>query len=204
VAELCRGFAPDTFQYTTDLTKAKELLTQAGVAEGTEISLMQESGDENVKTAVQLFQANLDQIGIKLNVDTVDLTTFTSVILGDASPEERPLMAPWFWWPDYNDAWNHLDPQVRCDAAGSAGTNGGSYCNRQVDDLMLEVRDSSDEATYNTALAEIQQILSQDDPPAIYYLQRMWTTIMQKEIQAFHFNPIYIGTYDFYKLHRGA
>ena len=163
---------------------------------------MQESGDENVKTAVQLFQANLDQIGIKLNIDTTDLTTFTNVVFGDAPPEERPNLNPWFWWPDYNDAWNHLDPQVRCDAAGSAGTNGGFYCNQQVDDLMLEVRDSTDEVTYSSALAEIQQILSQEDPPAIYYMQRMWTTILRKEIQDFMFNPIYIGTYDFYKLHR--
>jgi hypothetical protein len=35
-------------------------------------------------------------------------------------------------------------------------------------------------------------------------MQRQWTTILRKEIQGFLFNPIYIGTYDYYKLNRGA
>jgi peptide/nickel transport system substrate-binding protein len=203
VAEICRGFSAETFTYTTDLEKARDLFAQAGVEEGTEITLTQESGDENVKTAVQLFQANLDQIGIKLVVETIDLTTFTGIMFSDTPPDERPMVMPWFWWPDYNDAWNHLDPQVRCDAAGSAGTNGGYYCNERVDELMLQVRDAADEATYLQALAEIQQILSRDDPPAIYYMQREWTTVLRKDIQGFLFNPIYIGTYDFWRLHRG-
>jgi peptide/nickel transport system substrate-binding protein len=204
VAELCRGFAKETFQYTTDLDKAKALFAQAGVAEGTELSLTEESGDQNVISAVQLFQANLDKIGIKLNIETTDLTNFTSIVFGDAPPEERPMVMPWFWWPDYNDAWDHLDPQVRCSAAGSAGTNSGFYCNQQVDDLMLEARDAPDETSYNKALADVQQILSQDDPPAIYYKQGMWTTILRKEIQGFLFNPIYIGTYNYYKLNRAG
>ena len=37
VAELVAGFDPETFQYTTDLDKARELLAAAGVAEGTEL-----------------------------------------------------------------------------------------------------------------------------------------------------------------------
>jgi len=204
VAELCRGFAPETFTYPTDLAKAKELFAQAGVTEGTEITLVQESGDENVKSAVQLFQANLAQIGINLAVETVDLTTFTSIIFGDAPVEERPGVMPWFWWPDYNDAWNHLYPQVSCDAWGSKGTNSGFYCNERVEELLAQARDAADPETYQTALAELQQILSRDDPPAIYYMQREWTTVLRRGIEGFVFNPIYIGTFDFYRLHRAA
>jgi hypothetical protein len=49
---------------------------------------------------------------------------------------------------------------------------------------------------------EAQQILSRDDPPAIYYAQPEWITVLRRDIVGFDFNPIYIGTYDFHKLHR--
>src|SRR5215217_3756356 len=73
VTELCRGFAPGTFQYQTDLAKAKELLAQAGVAEGTELTLMMDAGDSADASTVQLFQANLAEIGITLSVEIVTL-----------------------------------------------------------------------------------------------------------------------------------
>jgi peptide/nickel transport system substrate-binding protein len=204
VAEVVRGHDPATFTYPTDLAKARELLAAAGVPEGTEVTLMQESGDENVKTAVQLFQANLTEIGLSLNVTTVDLATFTATVFGDAPAEERPMVMPWFWWPDYNDAWNHLYPQISCEAWGSKGTNSGYYCNGRVGELLNASRDEPDPAKYQAALSEIQQIVTRDDPAAIYYLQRQWTTILRKQIQGFVFNPINIGTYDFYRLSRSA
>jgi peptide/nickel transport system substrate-binding protein len=204
VAELVAGFAPETFQYQTDLEKAKELLAAAGVPEGTALVAMPESGDENVKSAIQLFQQNLAQIGITLTIEEVDLTTFTGVVFGDMEAEERPNLIPWFWWPDYNDAYNHLYPQIACDQWGSAGTNGGFYCNERVQELLDANRDEPDPAKYAAALSEIQQIISRDDPPAIYYMQRQWTTVLRKGIEGFVFNPINIGTYNFYLMSRTA
>ena len=204
VAEVVRGFDPATFSFPTDLAKAKGLLAAAGVPEGTELTAVQEAGDENVKTAMALFQANLAEIGLNLTITTVDLATFTSAIFGDAPAEERSMVTPWFWWPDYNDAWNHLYPQISCDAWGSKGTNGGYYCDERVDELLTASRDEPDTAKYQAALSEIQQIVTRDDPTAIYYLQRQWTTILRKDIAGFVFNPINIGTYDFYRLSRSA
>jgi peptide/nickel transport system substrate-binding protein len=204
VAELVAGFDPETFQYQTDLEKAKELLATAGVPEGTELVAMPESGDENVKALTQLFQQNLAQIGITLTIEEVDLTTFTGVMFGDMEAEEKPNLIPWFWWPDYNDAYNHLYPQIACDQWGSAGTNGGFYCNERVQELLDANRDEPDPAKYQAALSEIQQIISRDDPPAIYYMQRQWTTVLRQGIEGFVFNPINIGTYNFYLMSRSA
>jgi peptide/nickel transport system substrate-binding protein len=204
VAELVAGFDPETFQYTTDLDKARELLAAAGVPEGTELVVTQESGDENVKALVQLFQQNLAQLGITLTIEEVDLSTFTGIMFGDMPVEERPNMMPWFWWPDYNDAYNHLYPQIACDQWGSAGTNGGYYCNERVQELFEANRDEPDPAKYQAALSEIQQIISRDDPPAIYYMQREWTTVLRKGIEGFVFNPINIGTYNFHAMSRAG
>ncbi|MCC6315102.1 MAG: ABC transporter substrate-binding protein [Thermomicrobiales bacterium] len=204
VAELCRGFDPDTFVYPTDLDKAKALFAEAGVADGTRLTLVQEAGDENVKTAAQLFQANLAQIGIDLNIETVDLQSFTDLIFSDAPAEERPNVLPWFWSPVYNDAWDHLLLQISCDAWGSQGTNSGYYCNERVQELMDRAKDELDPTAYQTDLSEIQQIISRDDPPAIYTVQREWTTVLRHNVAGFVFNPLYFGAYDFYRLHRTA
>jgi peptide/nickel transport system substrate-binding protein len=204
VAELCHGFDPDTFTYTTDLAKAKALFGQAGVADGTTITLVQEEGEENVKATVQLFQNNLSQIGIHLDVQTMTHAAFVEYLFRDVKPEEQPNLIPAFWWPIYNDAWDHLQLQVLCGAAGSKGVNAGYYCNSRVDELLNQVRDTADPQQYAAALSEVQQILSRDDPPAIYYLQRQWTTVLRKDIADFVFNPINIGTYEFYRLHRAA
>ncbi|HEU5432138.1 MAG TPA: ABC transporter substrate-binding protein [Thermomicrobiales bacterium] len=203
VAALTRGFAPDTFTYRTDLAKAKELFAQAGVAPGTELTLMMQSDAVAMAAAMQLFQANLAQIGIKLAIQQVDYATFTSILFRDVDPAEQPNVLPWGWWPSYNDAWDHLQAQVLCDSAGSLGTNAGYYCDPKIDALMQQARDAVDPAAYQQAMSEIQQILSRDDPPAIYYIQPQWVTVLRKAIEGFVFNPIYVGTFDWYRLRRG-
>ena len=77
-------------------------------------------------------------------------------------------------------------------------------CLVTVDELLDRARDATTTEEYDQALATVQQIVSNDDPPAIYYLQPQWTTILRKDIAGFLFNPIYIGTYDFYRVHRTA
>jgi peptide/nickel transport system substrate-binding protein len=199
VAEPVRGFAPETFAYTTDLAKAKELFAKSGVAEGTELSLMLQPGDEIIG---QLYQANLAEIGISLTLEEVDTTTFTATFYGDAPAEERPHVMFWSWWPDYNDAWNQLYPIVSCESWGSKGGNGGFYCNERVDELLAQAKDAPDLEVYTTALAEAQQILSQDDPSGIYFAQPEWDTVLRKGVEGFVFNPINLGTYDLHALHR--
>jgi peptide/nickel transport system substrate-binding protein len=198
VARKTRGFDPDTFQYTTDLAKATELLTAAGIAEGTTLTLMVAGST----TIAELFQANLAEIGITLEIQSVDTNLFTATFYGDLPVEERPTFMIWSWWPDYNDAWNHLEPQVSCEPHGSA--NAGFYCNERVDELLVASHDAANPEDYQEAMSEIQQILSQDDPSAIYYAEPEWTTTMRADIQGFFLNPINLGTYNLYKLSRGT
>lgn len=202
VAETIRGYDPNTFQYSTNLDKAKALFAQAGVAQGTKFKLVTESGIEHVKTASQLLQANLRKIGLDLDIQLVELPTFTSLFYGDSPAEERPNLMWWGWWPDYNDAWNHLYPQVSCNSWGSKGANAGFYCNQQVEDLLKQAHDAPNLDTYQKALSQAQQILSRDDPPSIYYVEPLWVSIVRNDINGFIFNPINIGTYNFWAMSR--
>jgi peptide/nickel transport system substrate-binding protein len=200
VAQTINGYNPDTFQYTTDLDKARELLETAGIAEGSELTLMITSSASNNLIAT-LFQTNLAEIGITLTIEGVDNATTVGTFYGDLPPEERPNIMLFNWWPDYNDAWNQLDPLVRCEPHGSA--NGGYHCNAEVDALLDTARDAATDDEYQTAVTELQTILA-DDPAAIYMAEPDWVTVLQPDIEGWSFNPIYLGQVDFYRLSRAA
>jgi peptide/nickel transport system substrate-binding protein len=204
LAELIRGFDAELPAYTTDLEQARQLLSDAGVAQGETLSMMLSAGSEAAKTMAQLFAANLEQLGLSLDIQAVDETTFIGTIFGEAPIEERPHFFPLFWQPDYNDGWNHLYAQVDCDASMGKGANAGVYCNARVDELLDTARDAADEAAYLAALAELQQILAWDDPAGVYYVQTQWTTILSAAIDGFATNPIATGLYDFYRMSRQA
>jgi peptide/nickel transport system substrate-binding protein len=198
VAPPVRGFAEDVPALPTDLEQARELLAQAGVVEGTELTAMLNTGAD-VRLA-ELFQPNLAELGITLTIEQVDNPTFTAIFYGDAPAEERPHFMRWSWWPDYNDAWNAVQPTTSCDAWGSKGANGGFYCNEAVDEKLDEAKDASTLDIYEESLAEVQRIIGVEDIPVIAIAQPKWPTVLNKSVQGFAFNPINLGTYDLHKL----
>jgi peptide/nickel transport system substrate-binding protein len=202
VAELGRGFDPQTFVYHTDLERARELLQTAGVDQGTVLTLLLPAGNQDSAAIVELFQANLAQIGLQLDIQLVDFATYVGLALGDAPAEDRPHLFPAFWSPDYNDAWNHLWPTLSCDAWQNG--NLGHYCNPRVETLLGQARDAADATTYQAALSDIQQIVTRDDPAAIYIAQAQWLTVLRRDVAGFAPNLVTSGIIDFAGLRRSA
>lgn len=200
VAELCRGFAPDTFVYQTDPERARSLLKAAGVAAGTTLRMMLPPGNPEGAATAEVFRPNLAEIGLNLDATPVDFATYVGIFSGDLPAEERPNLLPAFWSPDYNDAWNHLWPQVSCEA-WQAG-NGGHYCNARVEALLEQTRTAGDEQSYLASLAEIQQIVTRDDPAAIYYAQPEWLTVLRRDVAGFTPDLVVGDLVDFYALYR--
>ncbi len=202
VAPAVRGFQEDGFYFETDLDKARELLATAGVAEGTELVMTMGAGADD--RVAQLYQANLAQIGITLTIEKLDQVTFTGLFYGDTPAEERPSFLAWSWWPDYNDVWNVLYPTTSCDQWGSLGSNGGFFCNEEVEALLADAKSAATLEDYDAAVDKIQTIITEQDVPVIAIGQPKWTTVLQSNIEGFVFNPINLGTYDFWTLSRKA
>ena len=202
IAPSVRGYQKNGFFFETDLDKAKELLAAAGITEGTELHMTTNTGPGD--PIPQLFRANLEQIGITLTTEAVDQVTYTSIFYGDTPAEERPNFLVWGWWPDYNDAWNVLYPTTSCDSWGSKGSNGGFYCNEEVDKLLAEAKDASTFESYTETLDKVQTIITKEDVPVIATAQPKWPTVLQANVKGFVFNPINLGTYDFWTLSRGS
>jgi peptide/nickel transport system substrate-binding protein len=202
VAPEVLGYQENGFFFETDLAKARELLAAAGVPEGTELILSTTTNYET--TPLELFQARLAEIGITLTIEQTDQAANIALLYGDTPAEERPNFMTQSWWPDYNDPWNALYPTTSCDSWGSKGANSGFYCNEEYEALLDESQDASTLESYTEILDQAQTIITSEDPPGIYYAQPNWPTILQSTIEGFSFNPINIGTYDFWKLSRKA
>ncbi len=194
------GFSPTTSTFTTDLEKARALLMEAGVPDGTKIWTVVAMGATIVQTIAELFQYNLQQIGIQMDIEVMDYSSYVNMAYGDLPAEERPNLFPVFWDPDYDDAWSQLWPLVSCDAWQSG--NAGHYCNDQVEALLHSANDTTDAEAYLATLAEIQEIVAYDDPAGIYFALPEWITVLRHDIGGFQLHPVVSSYQNYYALHR--
>jgi len=196
-----RGYDPGVFLYQTDLDKAKQLIIQGGFAEGDTFDYVVPSGDAIEPTISQLFQANMQQMGFNLEISEMERSALVDMMYGGSGGEDRPFfVGGWGWWPDYNDSWNQLKPNF----TKTSNNNAGLYVNDQFEELMNQVEHYTDENVMNQQMAQIQNILTEQDPPAIFYGQLLWYVIMQKDIAGAYFNPLYLNQYPFWAMSRAA
>jgi peptide/nickel transport system substrate-binding protein len=203
------GPIPDTvtgsdgtvFLYQTDLAKAKQLILSGGFKEGDSFDYIATAGDEVSKTTAQLFQANVQQMGFKLEITELDTAALDAVVFGDQPVEEKPMFIDWAWWPDFNDPWNQLSPNFLKSSIGSAGSNSGGWVNDRFEALMTQAK-HADPTNLANLMKEAQNILTEQDPPVIYIGQGVYYTILGKAIQGFVPNPLYLAAYPFWSMSR--
>jgi peptide/nickel transport system substrate-binding protein len=197
-----RAYDPDVFLYQTDLAKAKELILAAGFAEGDTFDYMFQSGDEGELIIAQLFQAAVSEMGFNLELVEVERGALVDLVYGDAPAEERPIFTGgWGWWPDYNDPHNQLDPNFS-PKDGAGISNGGYWVNDRFNELMTLSAVYESEEDLIEWMKEIQNILTEQDPPVIYYGELKWYTVLRKDIQGFVPNPLYLNGFNFVDMYR--
>jgi peptide/nickel transport system substrate-binding protein len=203
IASTVRGYDPDVFLYQTDLTKAKELILAGGFAEGDTFEYIFSAGEATERAIAELFQANVQQMGFNLEISEIDGTSYQDLVYGDAPAEDHPhFMGGWGWWPDYNDAWNQLVPNFAASSVAGGGSNAGYYVNDRFEEILKQTANYTDENEYNALMKEAQQILTELDPPAMYYGEIQWTTVLRADITGFTFNPLYLSAYPYYRMSR--
>ena len=65
-----------------------------------------------------------------------------------------------------------------------------------------QARDAADTTSYQAALSEIQQIVTRDDPAAIYLAQPQWLTVLRRDVGGFVPDLVVGEIVDFYALYR--
>ena len=142
--------------YDTDLQKAKQLLADAGYPNGfsLDVTISEMTG---YTVMYQALQAQLAKVGIKLNLKTVDHTTYGTMIRKDVNP----LVLYIAWRPNadaYLTKFFHSDSIV---VTGSKpDTNFSHYT--KIDDLIVKARAEQDQAKQVAMWKEAQIQILQD------------------------------------------
>jgi peptide/nickel transport system substrate-binding protein len=194
---------PNVFLYDTDIQKAQELLDQAGVQPGTELTYEYYTGFG--KEAGLVMQQQLEKVGLHLRLIEKEFSAMNADLTTDRPVSERANMYYWGWWPDYNDPSDYSWVIFNSDAAPSACPcyNSGYYHNDRVDEIIYDGFSQTDDAKLTQEMHEAQNIMTEQDPPIIPVGQQLDETYFRKDVQGQVFNPLYILTWDYYALSRG-
>lgn len=143
----------DTYKYTTDIEKAKQLLAEAGYPNGIDMSISIDSSRTDHERICILYQASLAKAGVKLTIDKLP----TGDLYSKRLAHELQLYVN-------QDMAGFPDPQfaVGIFVESSSGANYNSYYNKKVDDLFAQGAASMDEAVRSKCWSEIQEIFADD------------------------------------------
>ena len=195
--------APGTYSPTVDVAKAKALLQQAGVKPGTQLTYEFYTGHR--KEPGLVLQNQLQQVGLKLKIVEKAYSAFVADISTPKPVSQRPDMAWWFWWPEYNSPSDFCFPILSADATPKQSLfNGGYYINSTVNNAINKGFTESDPAKLTAMWRQAQTVMGSQDPPWLPLGQIIDTSYLRTDVKGYVANPVYVESYDFYALSRGS
>jgi len=196
-------FDPDVFTYTYDLDKARALMEEAGVPlDGSVTWEFRTIEGDGLELGV-LLQSGLAELNINVNIEIMDLGTYIGAFFSDDNGPDRPDFFAFQWTPEYNDPTDLSWVQLATDAAGSVGGNGGFYSNPEVDNLIYESFGVvNDDAQLCSIYKEVQNIVTEQDPPWVYAWQKPNEMLYRADIGGYVPNPLLHQAVQFQQVYR--
>ncbi len=152
------AYNKSTLPQSFDLTKAKELLIEAGFPDGFTMNLwalpVQRAYNPDAITMAKLIQADLKKIGIKVLIEnSLDMGSFLEQL---SKGEHQSVLLGWS--ADHPDPDNFFTPLLSCSSAES-GNNRTFWCNEDFDDFLQQALETTNvtqrKRFYSRALAII-------------------------------------------------
>jgi peptide/nickel transport system substrate-binding protein len=161
------GNDPSVEPYPYDPEQARALLTEAGYAEGFATRFwVPESGSGMIapKEIAQIIQADLQEVGVQVELLTQEWTSYVSDWASTGLDVGNYGMAEMSWNPSSPDPADWLDPNLKGTAHPPAAFNGGYYANGELDDLLERGITTLDRAERVGIYQEAQRLLREDCP----------------------------------------
>ena len=175
-----------------DPEKAKALLKEAGVKEGTEIVLwampVQRPYNPNAKLMAEMLQNDWSKIGLKVKITSYEWGEYIKRSKGG---ENQAMIIGWSG--DNGDPDNWLNVLFGCDSL--AGNNFSKWCDKKFDGIVKEAKATSDVAKRTELYKQAQHILKDAVPmtpiahSTVY--QPMRNTVQDFKISPFGLNSFY-------------
>ena len=174
------GWSESVEAYPYDLEKAKELLAEAGYADGFDLEVIVSSEIRN-RTA-QLIQAQLLELGINVEISMYDFGAFQDM-LADGDNDMFIL-----GWSNSNvDPMRSTTPLFHGDYCGRNGNNYSFMQNDELDALMDEAASELDTEKRMDLYLQIQEMLKEEVPIVpLYYKQNI--NARRADLKGFVFN----------------
>jgi ABC-type transport system substrate-binding protein len=184
------GYQPELAGYPYDPAKARALLAAAGLAGGFTTDLWSPN-DQGTLTVVQAIQADLQAVGVTVNLHAVDYPTFTATY---TDPAKAPLYYT-FWLQDYPDASDFFSNLL----TPTGGTNNaGGYDNPQVDALVSQAALTADQVARNALYAQAEKLVVADAPWLFLY-HSITYHVRQPWAANYYIHPVHIWRWaDYY------
>jgi glutathione transport system substrate-binding protein len=150
--------------YETDVEKAEELMAEAGYADGFTAEIWGNTASET-NTGMQFIEQQLAQIGIDLEVRSMEEATLNDSIYTPETAEETDLQM-WYvsWSPSSGDADGATRSLFHGEYTPPEGANTAYYDNQQVSDWIDEANQTGDAEEQEEIYAEIQGTVYSEVP----------------------------------------
>jgi peptide/nickel transport system substrate-binding protein len=168
------GYAP----YEHDPDRARELLAEAGYADGFELEIMPTTELEETVRMAQVIQADLAQVGIRATIRTLEWAEWL---------EEQGAGN----YDTYVLSWNGLidpDDYFYAQHRTGAGFNVTGYSNPEVDALLDQGRRTQDPEERRAIYEQVNQMIV-DDAPYIYLYNPLNIQAYRPYVQGYEARP---------------
>ena len=182
IPKITTGHNENSNPYTQNIEKAKQLLAEAGYADGFNIVLNVNEDNQRVDTAV-VIQDNLKAIGINVEIKTYQWASYVAFVENPAQEKGMFLMA----WNIANDDPDELLYPLYHSSQIDAHTNVVFYKNEEFDNLISKARETTDKEKRIELYKKAQDII-QEELPHYAILYPMQNFAYKKSIKGIEVN----------------
>jgi peptide/nickel transport system substrate-binding protein len=173
---------PQPDKYYTDIAKAKQLMAEAGYANGFDTTLSFDLGFAGVNEPLcVLTQESLAQIGIKTTINKVPGANWRTELNKKSLPLYTNVFSGWLDYPEYFFIW--------CYHGQNSVFNTMSYVSKDMDKLIDGARDAAavgDKARYDADVKGFVD-LAYADVPRLPLFQPYVNVAMQKNVSGYQY-----------------
>jgi peptide/nickel transport system substrate-binding protein len=173
---------PQPHGYITDIGRAKQLLAEAGYANGFETTLSFDLGFAGVNEPVcVLTQESLAQIGIKCTINKIPGATWRTELNKKVLPLYTNVFSGWLDYPEYFFIW--------CYHGKNSIFNTMSYQSKEMDaliDAAVNAAAQGDKADYEKSVKGFVELAFADIPRIPLY-QPYVNVAMQKNVSGYQY-----------------
>ncbi|AEA66975.1 dipeptide ABC transporter, substrate-binding protein [Pseudomonas brassicacearum subsp. brassicacearum NFM421] len=174
-----------------DPEKAKDLLKEAGVKEGTNITLwampVQRPYNPNAKLMAEMLQSDWKKIGLNVNIVSYEWGEYIKRSKGG---ENQAMIIGWSG--DNGDPDNWLNVLFGCDSL--SGNNFSKWCDKKFDDLVKQAKRTSDQSKRTELYKQAQHVLK-DAVPMTPIAHSTVYQPMRANVQDFKISPFGLNSF---------